>query len=169
MLKQFSAAIFPAVFISATAFAAPYQTSEKIIREVTISTGFTKIIVLGNADVVLTADQSMKALIEGNTAAVNNITIINQNNVLIIQGNKSSRTARPVIKIPVQRLEMLEVNGDGRVESVNTLPAEHLTITINGACNIAVSVTGRISVEAADGFEYTYLKNEKIKIIRAAN
>lgn len=168
MFKQFLTAAFLLIFIT-PAFAVPVEPVEKIIREINIGAGFTKIVIQGNADVVLTTAPSMTAVIEGGAAEANNASITNQNGVLIIQGNKSSRNARPVIKIPVQHLEMLEVNGDGRVKSINTLPAEHLAITINGTCDIAVSVTGRISVNAADGYEYTYLKNERIKIVREAD
>ena len=37
---------------------------------------------------------------------------------------------------------------------------------INSACKIALRVMGTVSVDVSDGFEYEYLKKEKIRIVR---
>ncbi|MBC7937338.1 MAG: DUF2807 domain-containing protein [Rhizobacter sp.] len=166
MYKQFSLSVILAAIFSGVLFAGPGHNDKKIIRQVEIGTGFKKIIINGNADVVLSADQSTMALIEGESADVNSTRIINQDGVLTIVAPKFNRNYRPVVKISVQQLEKLEVNGDGNVQSIADLPAKHLAVLINGACEITLRVKGEVSIETSGGYEAIYLKKEKIEIQR---
>lgn len=166
MLKKVLMAALFAAFISGSAIADNGQNNERIVREIQIMEGFNKIIINGNANVVLVEEKSMIATIEDEAADENSTTITSQNGILTVQV-VHNRNGRPVIKIPVRQLQVLEVNGDGNVNSVSSLlMSENLAVFINGECKIALRTTGNISVDAADGFECVYLKNDKIRILR---
>ncbi len=166
MLKHLSLAVLITALISGSAIAGGGRDNERITREVKLNAGFTKIIVDGDADILLIEGESLTATIEDEAVDVNSTRITNQNGVLTVKVARN-RNKRPVIKLPVRSLQMLEVNGDGDIKSVSSLKSENLNVLINGACKIALRVMGTVSVDVADGFEYEYLKKEKIRIVRA--
>jgi hypothetical protein len=167
MLKHLSLAVIITALISGSAIADSPHDNERIIREVKLDAGFTKIIVDGDADLLLIEEESLIATIEDEAEDVNSTRITNQNGVLKVQVNRN-RNERPVIKLPVRLLQALEVNGDGDVSTISTLKSKNLNVLINGVCKIELHVMGVISVDVADGFEYEYLKKEKIRIVREA-
>jgi Putative auto-transporter adhesin, head GIN domain len=165
MLKNLSLAALFAAVLSGSAIAGSDHDNERIIREVKLNTGFTKIIVDGDAELVLIEGEPVTATIEDEAVDVNSTRITTKNGVLTVQVRRN-RDKRPVIKIPVHRLEMLEVNGDGEVRTVSSLKSKKLAVLINGTCKISLCVAGSISVNVADGFEYEYLNKERIRIMR---
>jgi hypothetical protein len=65
MFKKLTMAALFAAFISGPAISGVITSDEVIVTEVKLNEGFTKIIVSGNAEVVLTRDESMtKQLIQ---------------------------------------------------------------------------------------------------------
>jgi hypothetical protein len=165
MLKHLSLAVIVTALISGSAIAGGGRDNERITREVKLNAGFTKIIVDGDADLVLIEEGSMTATIEDEAADVNSTRITIQNGVLKVQVTRN-RNKRPVIKLPVHHLQTLEVNGDGDIRSVSSLKSENLNVLINGACKIALRVMGNVSVDVSDGFEYEYIRKEKIRLVR---
>ncbi len=157
-------AVFFAAVVSGWAVAGNGFKEDIIIREVKLNNEFTKIVIHGNADVMLTQAKSTIATIEDDAIDANNTRITNKNGVLTVEVLRNRRN-RPVIKIPVSGLQRLVVNGNGDVKSVFYLKSEKLSVLINGTCTIALRVTGTISVEASEGYEYMYHKNEKVRII----
>lgn len=132
MNKQVSLA-FTLVFLIATGVLAnsPAQ-AKKSLRQIDIVMGFTKIVINGNADVVLTTVALATATIEGEEATVNGTTLVNENGVSTIKAGSSKSHGKPVIKIPVHLLEQLFINGDCTVASTYFIPAENLVVFING-------------------------------------
>jgi Putative auto-transporter adhesin, head GIN domain len=163
MLKKLSMAALFAACISIPAFASNDGNDEITIREVKLTEGFTKIIVSGNAEIVLIREQSMIVTIEDEAIDTKHTVIKNKNGVLEVKvtGNYNKR---PVIRIPVHQLEMLEVNGNGDIRSASYLESENLAIFINGACKVALRVIGSISVESSEEFELMFHKNESVRI-----
>ena len=83
MNKQVSLA-FTLVFLIATGVLAnsPAQ-AKKSLRQIDIVMGFTKIVINGNADVVLITVALAPATIEGEEATVNGTPLVNENGVLL--------------------------------------------------------------------------------------
>lgn len=167
MLKQLSLAVLITALMSGSAMAGDGRNQERITREVKLNAGFTKIIVNGDADLLLVEGGSLTAIIEDEAAEVNKTRISTQNGVLTVQVTRN-RNKRPVIKLPVRSLQMIEINGDGYVQTVSSLKSANLNVLINGACKIALRVIGNISLDVTDDFEYEYIKNERIRIVREA-
>jgi Putative auto-transporter adhesin, head GIN domain len=140
--------------------------ASKMLREVGLSSGFSKMVINGDVNIILTSNITGMASIEGKPEDVKKVKIINRYGLLTIEYCKSKTGGKPLITIPVYALKFLEVNGDGSIYSNSVLFADKLGIRINGDCEVAVRASGDISVTAADGYELFYSKKERIQIVR---
>lgn len=165
MLKQFSLAVIITALFSGSAIADGGRDSKTASREVILTEGFARIIIEGEADLLLIEGESMSATIEDEAIDLNSTRITTQNGVLKIQVTRN-RNKRPLIKLHVNRLQVLEVNGDSNIRTLSTLKSENLRVLINSACKIALRVMGNVAVTASEGIDYEFLKKEKIRIVR---
>jgi predicted amidohydrolase len=167
MFKKLSMAALFVAFISGPAISREIISDEVIVTDVKFNEEFTKIIVNGNAEIILTRGESMTLTIEDEASDSKNTVVKNKNGVLQVSvfGRHGKR---PVIRIPVQQLQALEINGNGHISSSSYLEAENLKVLINGSCKVALRVIGRVTVEGADGVELEFQKNEIVRIIREA-
>lgn len=115
----------------ATAETADYFSDERA------ATNFFGLVVNTNANVILTQGESVSVRVEGDRRLINSVQTTVTNGALIITGTNS----RPVtIYVTVQDLNLVEVNGSGKVYSTQPINSDMLLLKVNGEGSIKMDV-----------------------------
>ena len=128
------------------------------VSELSVS-AFRKIIVNASIDVVLVQNDTLrKAYIEGDENRVPEIAITVSNGVLTVASRRSfSYRGKVQVTIAVKELAKLEINADAGIVSFSPLQSPRLDVNIAGYCDIHLKSTGKILLEAGDGYCIKYL------------
>jgi hypothetical protein len=132
-------------------------------REIKPEAPVKKIIINGNVDVILTADVTSGISIDGKAGVTAGIKLLYQENELEVIAADQGSKKKHVVRIPVQQLQLIEINGDGKIYSESYIASANLEIIINGACHVNIRSTGNITVKASPEYELTYTKNGLVK------
>lgn len=135
-----------------------------VLSELAISP-FQKIVVNANIDVVLVQNDTLKkAYIEGDERWVPEISVTVSNAVLTITSRKQiSYRGKVQVTVSVKELAKLEINADAGIVSFSPLHSPSIAVFINGYCDLHLKSTGKILVQAGEGYEIRDRKNSGYK------
>jgi Putative auto-transporter adhesin, head GIN domain len=166
MKKQFLATLVLVVSVFATAHAgstsnsADKSTSKKINLT---ETGFTKLVVSGNVDVVLFQDDTNSSVRTfGNEADIASTSITQSNGVLTIS-NRKENGQKVLVYVPVSRLSVIEARGNSKVSSASLLNSQQITLVVKGDCKLNIQNAGAIDVVQEGDVEVTVERRELVK------
>lgn len=125
------------------------SSSKKITMN---TTGFTKLVVDGNVDVVLFEDDSASDIRTfGDAGDMASLTITEKNGVLSIK-NKKSFGQKVLVYVPVKSLSVIEASGDSKVSSATAL-SSNITLIAKGDCKFNIVSAGAIEIEQENEVE----------------
>lgn len=152
MKKQILATLVLVISVFATANAGTKSEADNSSsKKITVNTGFTRLVVEGNVDVVLFEDGATSEIRTfGNKSDLASTSISQVNGVLTIK-NSSKKGEKVLIYVPVSKLSVIEAAGDSKVSSASMLQSQQLTLVVKGACKLNIQSAGNIDiVEGAD-------------------
>jgi len=81
-----------------------------------------------------------------------------KNGVLTVTARKPFMSYRGKVQvtIAVQEIESLEINSNAGIASVEPLNSPNLAVKVNGFCDLHLKSTGKIVMEAEDGYLIKY-------------
>jgi len=123
-----------------------------IQKEVKVEGTFQRVCIKGDISMVLTNEPAGTLMMEGNEKDVNKVKYILKNNELTIDAQKKNRFDELTIYLSAATLKSMLVNGDADISSTGTIHTD-LQIWLNGNVNVEVKTTGKISVDAYDGYD----------------
>ncbi|MBL0356913.1 MAG: DUF2807 domain-containing protein [Chitinophagaceae bacterium] len=147
MKKQILATLVLVISVFATATAGSKgETDCSSSNQITLHTGFSKIIVDGNVDVVLFEDNSqLEIRTFGNNDAMAATSISQKDGVLTITNNRT-KGEKVLVYVPVNQLSIIEAKGNSKVSSAAVLLSQQLTLVVKGDCKFDIRSTGNIDV-----------------------
>ena len=77
---------------------------------------------------------------------------------MTITANTSSKTEGDVVVVFAPSLSLLELNGDVKLNTIGTIDANNLHLSINGNCRLNVQHTGELNITLDDHYELTERK-----------
>jgi len=151
------AALLISVFTAAVAHA--NTTEPRVAKSEKTTSPFYKIVVNANVDVVLVQENAeRKAWIEGDEALIGDLGVAVKNGVLTVTARKPFMSYRGKVQvtIAVQEIESLEINANAGIASIEPLNSPNLAVKVNGFCDLHLKSTGKIVMEAEDGYLIKY-------------
>lgn len=133
------------VFATATA-GGKGETDCSSSKKITMNSGFNKLVVEGNVDVVLFEDDTANEIRTfGESKDMSGISISEKNGVLTIR-NKRSSGQKVLIYVPVKRIDVIEAGGHSKVSSATAL-SKGVTLVAKGDCKFNIVSEGAIEVQ----------------------
>ena len=160
MKKQILATLVLVISVFATATAADKKTADcSTSKMITLNTGFSKLVVEGNVDVVLFEDGSESEIRTfGNNSDVAATSITQKDGVLTIKNNHT-KGEKVLVYVPVSHLAIIEANGNSKVSSASVLQSQQLTLVVKGDCKFSIQAAGNIDVVQDGEVEMLVEKN----------
>lgn len=135
-------------------------------KNITMSTGFNKLVVDGNLDVVLFEDDTASEIRTfGNTNDMAAVTITEKNGVLTIK-NKKGFGEKVLVYVPVKRIDVIEASGNSKVSSATSLSSS-IVLIVKGDCKFNIVSLGTIEVEQEGEVELLVEKRRISSIAKA--
>jgi hypothetical protein len=131
-------------------------TGEPAVRQFIVQEQYDRIVINGNAQIVLTEAASQTISVEGEKDEVAGVTFKTGNGVLTVNTAWTDGKTKTVIYIPVSHLSKLDIHGSAQVTSANTLKSEALEVLIDGACKIKLRVNGKVYINEAEGYSFDF-------------
>jgi hypothetical protein len=150
-------ALIISVFTAGIAYAGTLEPGVAKLERTT--SPFYKIVVNANVDVVLVQESSArKAWIEGDEALIGDLGVAVKNGVLTVTARKPFMSYRGKVQvtIAVQEIELLEINANAGIATIEPLNSPKLAVKLNGFCDVHLKSTGKIVMEAEDGYSIRY-------------
>jgi Putative auto-transporter adhesin, head GIN domain len=129
------------------------QKSPVVKKELKIAGSFKNLMLEGNILVVLTNDAPGTIIVEGKEKLVNKIRGILKNDTLTVDLMPNHWFAKLTIYLSATTLQSLQLNGDGKITSVDFIKSAHLNISLNGNINVKVKTLGQLSFDTPDDIE----------------
>jgi Putative auto-transporter adhesin, head GIN domain len=147
MKKQILATLVLMISVFATANAnSKGETDCSSSKNITLTTGFSKLIVDGNVDVVVYEDNSTSEVRTfGNTSDIAATSISQKDGVLTIK-NSNVKGQKVLVYVPVSHLNVIEATGHSKVSSASALQSAQLTLVVKGDCRFDIQSNGNIDV-----------------------
>lgn len=120
---------------------------------------YKRLVVYGNLKVILvSADEKHVAIPE--QTGQSKVNALYSKNELVIDGSAVDELSPVTVRVPVNQLEFLEINGSATVVSENTLNLNHLTVSMQGEGKIDIRNTGSIQVKSDNGIQFKTIKQK---------
>ena len=146
--------IFPSLFLLLSFKPGDGEKKLSVVRkELKVESPFKSIRLEGNVSVVLTNDPAGTIIIEGKENLVNKIRTVFENNTLIVDVIPNHWFAKITIYLSAKTLQSLQLNGDGKISSIDFIQSDHLHISLNGDIKVKVKTMGQISFDTPDDIE----------------
>lgn len=127
------------------------------VRKIKSTEAIKSLVVNDEVSVVLLNSSSDAITIEGDKNAIELYSIeLKKNSLTITNNSKENRTAA-IVYVPAGLIDQVTINGNSAVTSKETLRNKHIAVWMNGTSNFWVKTYGKVYVQAAEGFDYTYV------------
>lgn len=124
-----------------------------------IAAPYKRLVVYGNLKVILVnADEKQVAIHD--QIGQSKVNAVYSKNELVIDGSAVDELNPVTVRVPVNQLELLEINGSASVYSENTLQLNHLTVFMQGEGKIDIKNTGSIQVKSDNGIQFKTIKQK---------
>ena len=112
-------------------------------------------LVMHDVDIILTNDESTNIRVEGESDAVDAVTMSTINNELTVTGKrKFSRRGKVTVYVPAGTLDKIKVYGTSKISNTQPLTNRNLDVFIDGYCKVDLKTFGTVNVEAAENCDY---------------
>lgn len=138
-----------------------------ITRYLKVNSPVKKLIIYGDADIIFVKNDAAQVSIQGKREAANKVRMYNVDGLMEIHSGKFYRGKKPVIRIPVEQLEFLEVHGDGDVSSEAVLKAKELNVFVAGHCEISIRTLGKVNFDSSPDIFINYKKQQTIVFLNS--
>jgi hypothetical protein len=151
----------------------PGEKKSTVIRKgISIGGPFQMVSIDGNISMILTNEPAGTLMLEGNEKDLNKVKYMVKSNELVIDAHKKNSANELTVYLSAATLKSMLVSGDVFISSTDTIKTENLQIWLNGNINVKVKTTGKISIEAYDGYDLFWkspLKPNKKSIFSTAS
>lgn len=157
MKKKLGLLFFLLLAIVVASYAQGGDNSNYAVSEMAVSS-FQKLVVNANVDVVLVQNDTLrKAYVEGDPQLVPEISVTVSNGVMTIASRKQiTYRGKVQVNVTVKELSAIEINADAGVVTFDPLHSPKLSVSVNGYCDLHLKSTGKIFLEAEDGYWIKY-------------
>lgn len=124
-----------------------------------IAAPYKRLVVYGNLKVILVNADEKQVSIHDQIGQTK-VNALYSKNELIIDGSAVDEFSPVTVRVPVNQLELLEINGIASVISENTLQLNHLTVSMQGEGKIDIKNTGSIKVKSDNGIQFKTIKQK---------
>jgi hypothetical protein len=163
-MKQILVTVFIAAICLNPVFASAVKGEEPVVTGyIQFKKSIKKIIINVDADVLFTKNESSELLIEEKAGSFISFIVHKVNGFLEIKSREYYSGKKPLICIPAQYLETLEMHGNYSINSVAVFKAAELNMFINGDCKIHMRSLGKVNIEAAPDYTPSYAQNTVMK------
>jgi hypothetical protein len=159
-----------AAIILATAFSASAQkpaTASSLDDQSKSSPVFTKIVANDDIDLVLQEAAERSIEFAGTNKDVSNVTWNVKDRILFIGSKTGSLKEKMIVKLAVNGLEQIEINGESSVKTEGSIHSPNLDVLMNGMGSVNIRNTGKVNVQKADEIELHVMQyrtgNETVK------
>ncbi len=120
---------------------------------------YKRLVVYGNLKVILVnADEKQVAIHD--QIGQSKVNTVYSKNELVIDGSAVDEFNPITVRVPVNQLEFVEINGTASVVSESTLQLNHLTVSMQGEGKIDIKNTGSIQVKSDNGIQFKTIKQK---------
>ena len=124
-----------------------------------VAAPYKRLVVYGNLKVILVnAEEKTVAIQE--MIGQSKVNALYSKNELVIDGSAVDEFSPVSVRVPVNQLEFLEINGSATVISENTLNLNHLTVSMKGEGKIDIKNTGSIQVKSDNDIQFKTIKQK---------
>lgn len=145
-----------AITAALSSFSQTLTNEEYGVRKIKSSEGIKSLVVNNEVSVVLLNSVSNQISIEGDRNVIELYSIELKKNTLTITNNSKEDRTGAIVYVPAGLINQVTINGNSAVTSKETLRNKHISVWMNGESNFWVRTYGKVYVEAAEGFDYTY-------------
>lgn len=126
------------------------------VRKIKSTEAIKSLVVNDEVSVVLLNSSSDEISIEGDKNTIELYAVELKNNTLKVTNNSKDDRKAAIVYVPAALIDQVTINGNSAVTSKETLRNKHIAVWMNGTSNFWVKTYGKVYVQAADGFDYTY-------------
>lgn len=120
---------------------------------------YKRLVVYGNLKVILVNAEEKQVAIQ-EMVGQSKVNALYSKNELVIDGSAVDEFSPVTVRVPVNQLEFLEINGSATVVSENTLNLNHLTVSMLGEGKIDIKNNGSIQVKSDNGIQFKTIKQK---------
>src|ERR1700750_3297866 len=130
------------------------QPSEK---EIMVQDNYKKIMVGENIKLVLVpADKNTNIFISGNQDKLNNISVKENNDQIIISSKQSIKQESIVVYVPVKELSFIELKKGAILSGQGDLTFNDLTVLVNVDSRMELKLKGNVKIKEAEDCYFIY-------------
>ena len=108
----------------------------------------------GDINVTLVvAPNEPNVFVEGSENFTKKVKTTIVDGVMTIKASASSKSEQDVVVVFAPSLSQLELNGDVKFNTIGTMDAKNLDLSINGNCRLNVQHTGELNITLDDHYE----------------
>jgi hypothetical protein len=164
MKSKILAAVILIITTVTTSFAHD-NSNFPVIRKISITSTFDQIIVDRDLQVVLVQPNGDSQItIAGDEKNVDGVEMNVVNGELVLTANKNTNTDNVTVYIPVRNLSLVRLASGASVSGEGVLKFDNLTVVVNNESQVNLKVQGKLKVNAADGCELVFDRNERSKL-----
>jgi hypothetical protein len=117
----------------------------------------TTLIINANVTVMLVNNHHTTLEVDGGKSPSKLVSLKKIGDTLVIDGNKNRYLQDAVIVyVPANQLKNIQINSEAHVRSLYILQIAKLAVTINGACELAISNIGEVNLIESDNFNFEH-------------
>lgn len=124
-----------------------------------VAAPYKRLVVYGNLKVILVNAEERQVAIQ-HLIGQSKVNALYSKNELVIDGSDVDELSPVTVRVPVNQLEFLEINGSATVISEHTLHLNHLTVSMQGEGKIDIKNTGSIQVKSDNGIQFKTIKQK---------
>lgn len=137
------------------------QDPPVIQKKMNVGGSFQNVRIYGDVSLILTNEPSGTIVIEGKEKDINKIKHRVNDSELVIDARRKNYFNKVIIYLPAANLQSMQINGDGNISSTGIIHSDELHITLNGAIDVKVKTTGKLSVDAPNEYELEWKSSFK--------
>ncbi len=127
------------------------------VRKIKSTEGIKSLVVNDQVSVVLLNSSSDEISIEGDKNAIELYAVEQKKNTLTVTNNSKDDRKAAIVYVPAGLIDQITINGNSAVTSKEFLRNKQIAVWMNGTSNFWVKTYGKVYVQAADGYDFTYV------------
>ena len=148
--------VFIALAVSATTSAQQFfEDPVNQVKKIDIAEAFNKIVVRGNAVIVLTNNLTNSVVLRGDVNDVQEATAIVKKGKLVINASRNYSGSKFIIYLPAGSINSLVTSGTTQIFSSGTIKVSDLEILLSGSSRVSIRHEGNLRITPGVGYELT--------------
>lgn len=133
---------------------AEVKANRYVLATKALAQSYNNVVILGDVDVVLVEGTSNNLTMEGYQSQLDQVSLEVNGNTLVVDTKKKVKGQRPLVYIPVSKLQHLTVKGRSIVTTLGYLQGSDVEVNIASDCQVQIKTTGTVSVNEIDGYTF---------------